>query len=69
MIVEIDFTTDTIIRSSNLEEPDFITKFPAPDDYHPLEYDYIPQTAGVYDPNGFIRKPQETNINLDPFNI
>jgi hypothetical protein len=58
MIVEIDFTTDSIIRSSNIEEPDFITKFPAPDDYHPLEYDYIPQTAGVYDPNGFFLKTQ-----------
>lgn len=60
MIVEIDFTTDLIIRSSSLEEPDFITKFPAPKDYHPLEYDYTPQTAGVYDPNGFFIKPIQT---------
>ena len=58
MIVEIDFSTDTITRSSVLEEPDYITRFPAPNDYHPLVYDYIPQTAGVYDPNGFFLKPQ-----------
>lgn len=63
MIVEIDFTTDTIVRSSVLEEPDYITKFPAPEDYHPLEYDYLPSVPGVFDPAGFVRKEKEININ------
>ena len=68
MIVEIDFTTDTIIRCTKLEEPDYITKYPAPDDYHPLEYDYIPSVAGIFDPNGFIRKQlQAPIISADPF--
>lgn len=59
MIVEIEFETDTIVRSSVLEEPDYITRFPAPNDYHPLDYDYTPSNAGVFDPDGFKRIPVE----------
>ena len=68
MIVEIDFTTDIIIRSSNFDEADFITKFPAPSDYHPLEYTYTPQIPGIFDPNGFVKIINENNNNdLNPF--
>jgi hypothetical protein len=58
MIVEIDFTNDTILLWSRVIEADYIKYFPAPDNYDPLRYDYIPQTAGVYDANGFFLKPQ-----------
>jgi hypothetical protein len=67
MIVEIDFTTDTVILWSKVIEADNIKYFPAPDDYDPLFYDYIPQTPGEFDSNGFIKK--EVNMNSDPFNI
>jgi hypothetical protein len=60
MIVEIDFETDTIVLWSKVIEADYVKYFPAPDDYDPLRYDYIPQTAGVYDPNGFFIKPIQT---------
>jgi hypothetical protein len=58
MIVEIDFETDTVILWSKVIEADNIKYFPAPDSYDPLTHDYIPQTAGVYDSNGFFLKPQ-----------
>ena len=63
MVITIDFSTDTIIRWTKIDEVDNITTFKGPDDYDPLVYDYIPQTSGVFDPNGFIRKPIETEEN------
>jgi hypothetical protein len=60
MIVEIDFTNDTILLWSKAIEADYIKYFPAPDSYDPLTHDYIPQTAGVYDANGFFIKPIQT---------
>jgi len=64
MIVEIDFTTDTVILWSKVIEADNIKYFPAPDDYDPIRYDYTPVTAGVYDPNGFFLKPQPQGEEL-----
>lgn len=31
-----------------------------PDDFSYDRYDYIPQISGIYDPNGFILKTNET---------
>lgn len=30
---------------------------PIPEDYSPQKYDYIPAIIGIFDPNGFVIKP------------
>lgn len=65
MVVTIDFTTDTIIKWSKLDEPDDVTKFQAPLNYDPMLYDYVPSTPGIFDPDGFIIK--NNNIIIDGY--
>lgn len=57
----VDLENDMILSWGRLyNEPQYHEKtVEIPDDYDPDVYDYIPAVSGVFDPNGFIRKPIE----------
>ena len=39
--------------------------FNVPDDYSEERYSYIPITPGIFDPNGFVLRPQINSINIE----
>jgi hypothetical protein len=54
---------DQIIAwGTQLEGPNIFEPIPA--DYSPERYQYLPQTQGTFDPNGFIPIPQTQTPNL-----
>jgi len=67
MVVGIDLTTDTVLGQYKLVEPDNVTYFEVEENFDFKNYDYIPSTPGVYDPNGFVLKqmPSEEDIKKE----
>lgn len=60
-----DFTNNTVVAWGILyDSPEYDgIAFNVPDDYSPERYSYIPSISGVYDPNGFVLRPQSVTID------
>lgn len=56
MIAEIDLSTDTVLAWSNLFAADDVRFFDVPAISEPWLYDYVPETPGQFDINGFVLK-------------
>lgn len=56
----VDLLENKIVSWGRLyDSPEFLgITFDIPNDYNPLFYEYIPSQPGVFDPNGFVLKPQ-----------
>lgn len=63
MIAYIDLTTDKILAISLRGEADNITSFECPDYVDIAKYNYVSSEQGVYDPNGFVLKEQNSDAD------